>query len=399
MSCLVRSAAALLVAIAAPGQSAAADPPPLTLEHVLAATRPAPEELSTQVDLWRARQLAAVSSRGLASGWTLAISGGPRRAPEVSDADLAAELEIPLLTDDGARPDLLESLEQAEALLPSAARGEALAVVATAFVDAWAAQEIEAARGEVLAATETWLATARSRVAVGADAPFEAELVALERHRAAAALVEARAHRLAAWGSLAAVATLPAQPVALAPPPTSPRPDAESARRLLRSSLALRAVEARTALARSMLALQRSRDESRWALRSTLAREGDEAVAHLGVAYRWPRRDERRLLRAATEAEFAALARAGELARAALSSRLESALAFDDGEPLASRDGSISIAQSALTARLLEGKALPSEVLPVRLQLLAAAEATIERRAALARAAATLFYLIAEPLP
>lgn len=396
MSILIWGAAALLAAPAAP---AAVVGSPLTLDRALAAARPGPAELAAQAELARARHLAAVSSGGLADGWSLAISGGPRRADDVSRTDLAAEVEVPLLAGGGARAELLLHLARVEELLPRAARAETREALAMSYAEAWAAQEIESLRAEALAASDAWLAQARSRVEAGAEAPFEADLVAIERQRAATALRAARAARLVAWGALAAAAALPEKPVPLMAPPVSASPDAGSARRQLASALALHAIDTRAALARSALDLQRTRDESRWSLRSTLAREGEEEIAHVGVAYRIPRANERELAQRAAEAERDAVTRDAELARAGLFSRLESALVEAGGEPADLAVEAIIRTRHALTARLLEGKSRPSEVLPLRLQLLAAEEAAIERHVALARAAATLERLLTEVQP
>ena len=396
MSLLVWSAALLLAAPAAP---AAVVGSPLALEQALAAARPGPAELAAQAELARTRHLAAATAGRLADGWSLAFSGGPRRAEDDSGTDLAAEIEVPLLAGGDARAELLRHLARVEELLPRAAQAETREALAASYAEAWAAQEIETLRAEALGAADAWLAQARSRVDAGAEAPFEADLVVLERQRAATALRAARAARLVAWGALAAAATLPEEPVPLAAPPVSAPPDAGSARRQLPSALALHAVDARAALARSALDLQRTRDESRWSLRSTLGREGEEEVAHVGVAYRMPRANERELAQRAVEAERDAVTRDAELARAGLFSRLESALVEAGGEPADLAVDSITRTRGALTARLLEGKSRPSEVLPLRLQLLAAEEAAIERRATLARATATLERLLTEVQP
>ena len=396
MSIFIWGAAALLAAPAAP---AAVVSSPLTLDQTLAAARPGPAELAVQTELARARHLAAATAGRLADGWSLAFSGGPRRAEDDSGTDLAAEVEVPLLAGGDARAELLRHFARVENLLPRAARAETREALAATYAEAWAAQELESLRAEALGAADAWLAEARGRVEAGAEAPFEADLVAIERQRAATALRAARAARLVAWGALAATAALPEEPVPLVAPPVSAPPDARSAQSQLASALALHAIDARAALAHSALDLQRTRDESRWSLRSTLAREGEEEIAHVGVAYRIPRANERELAQRAAEAERNAVTRDAELARAGLFSRLESALVEAGGEPADLAVEAIARTRGALTARLLEGKSRPSEVLPLRLQLLAAEEDAIERRATLARATATLERLLTEVQP
>ena len=132
------------------------------------------------------------------------------------------------------------------------------------------------------------------------------------------------------------------------------------------------------------MSLEHARGQSRWSLRSELAREGDEEVGRIGFGYRFPRSGERSAAAASIEARLAAIARAAEIDRSALASRFAAARAIVEGAGTDPATESVSKSRVALQALVSEGKARPSEVLPLRRQLLAAEAAEVERRAALA---------------
>jgi hypothetical protein len=145
------------------------------------------------------------------------------------------------------------------------------------------------------------------------------------------------------------------------------------------------------------LALVRARAgaaRSRWALQSEVAAEGDERLAHLGVAYRLPLPGERGALAAEQTAAEASAERAAQVELAALDARLAAAAAALDGELPALDSRQLEHAGRALMARLAEGKERASQILPLRRQLLEARLAGLAAHAARARAQAELHFLL-----
>jgi hypothetical protein len=225
----------------------------------------------------------------------------------------------------------------------------------------------------------------------------------VERREAAIALAAARAERRTAWSALAARCELPAEPQPLAPPRWAAADAAAESRSA--AAAAFRAVDLRSELASAAVELDAARDRSRWLLRGEAAQEGDEDVARVGFAYRFPRSGESAALDARRASELARIARDTELESAALAARLAAAhelrAATSEGEEASDIDSAATIAsiRTALEALITEGRSRVSEILPLRRQLLAAEISEVERAAALARATAEIEYLTTEVQP
>ena len=385
----MKRAGALLFLLLA--TSTVAAPHALDFGDVLAARRPSPEEVSAQVLLADARRSAAGGAGLAAEGTSLSVLGGPRRADSgESEADLGVGIELPLLAGRDSRAELAAKLERLEHPLIRGSRAVAAADLASAFVDVWLAQSTAEVREHDLAAAEEWLTAARLRVEAGADPPYEPTLVAGERDRALVELVAVRRELELAWGELAAFADVgpaPREVTLQGLPSASPLSASEE-------GAAAISIAAREELAVGLARVRGSSARSRWSLTGEVATEGDERLAHVGVAYRLPLRGERSAIEQEQTAAEAQATREADSARAALRARLAAARTALAAASPALGSSDLLRAQQALTARLAEGKERPSEILPLRRQLLEARLAGLAARAAEARAAAEIHFLL-----
>ena len=384
---------------------------PARLEDLLARARPSAEELAVASELAAARRELGATSARFAEGPTLGVEAGPRRSDGSTDADLSVELDLPLLAKANGRGEVLAALERAESSLPAAARAETRGRIAAAYISAWAAEREALLRGEDVRTVERWLQIARRRLDQGAEAAFEIDLIGFDREQARAARAEALAARAAAWAQLAVwveppLVPLPnpesGEPLAEPSPPDLP-PDGDFAPRLEAAPLAL-ALGARRDLSVSLARFEQARAQSRWALRSSVAREAEESVARFGLAYRFPLAAERPVAEQALRSAVAAADRESEQGRAELRGRFVAArsryaaLAADlppSGETAPSPERALA----AIELRLAEGKARPSEALLMRRAVIAAELARIQRRAAWLAASWELDVLIGEVKP
>ena len=365
----------------------------LTFSDAVAQRRPHPEEIELE-RLLAEGQRAAAGGRALgAEGPTASVEAGPRDVPEGREADLAVGIELPLLAARSERQALAEMLPDAAGSMRAGARAVADAELADAFIAAWLAQAIAELRQQDLAAVDSWLGAARRRAEAGADPPYEPTLVAGERDRAIVELIEARREVELAWGELKALSDVPLrpEPLDLAGVPGVARPEATSSPAAAANVRA--GIESRRRLAVALARALAASSSSRWGLAGTVAREGDERLAHLGVAYRLPLRGERSAIAAEQTAAEAQALRDSELRLTALDARVAAAEATlaSAGPMLDSAD--LDRAQAALAVRVEEGKERPSEVLPLRRQLLEARVAALRARAARLAAEAQLHFL------
>jgi len=364
---------------------------PLELPQLEAARRPHPAELEADARLAAARRALARSAGALLGGAVLSVAAGPRRVDGgESESDLAVGVELPLSFARPEQRELASALAAAEPWLKGAAEVEARRDLSGAFVELWRAQERVELRREELATVDRWLESVRRRVEAGADAAYEAALVAGERARAALELERAEEAAATARAGLIALAHLPAGELLLAPPP-EPSASADCAG----EGILAGAARTGAVLAAAEAGLDRRAESSRWALAGDLAREGDEEVARVGLAYRIAPRGERAALEEVRAAAAATALRSAERTLAALGGRRNAALARLAAPPPPDASGEVTAALAALAARLAEGKSRPSEVLPLRRQLLAAREAALDARAERALAAAELAALCA----
>lgn len=372
---------------------------PLDLTAVLERARPSPAALAVERELAEARRDLARSAGILLEGPAVSAEAGPRRTPGGDDGDLALGVDLPLAGDSAERRAALEAWKRAARERTAAATLESRLAVELAYLEAWEAAAALALVGREIATLERWRAVVEARVDAGAAAAFERVLVDAELESARLESAEARARALAAWSTLDAVAAVGATPLPL-DEPVAPaiQPEANGAE----EPLLVRAARSRLELERARIALEAAREASRWSLGGSLAREGDEEVARLGVGYRLPLGGEGEAIRQVRAERERESARAAELAEAELAARRAAALerwrALATATPAESSFG-IDEAAAALEARLAAGKDRPTEALLVRRELVRARATRLAARAARLRAGFELAALTTETLP
>ncbi len=384
-------------------------PPAVTLSDLLARARPSPELLQAEARIAELERALAETAGRLREGPTVALAAGPRRAEGSTEPDLGLDLELPLFSGGGTRERLASLLQASSAAWRAEARALAEARLRSAYLAAWAAERRLALRRDELATAERLLGVARRRVEAGAEPPYQSVLAAADHAVAGMAVAEAEGERARAWAEIAVLAE-PGTEGALA----DPEPDRDGARPVpsdsagldatgLRERLAAGALRAaavaRGEVAEALARLGAARDDSRWSLASGVAREADERVARVGVAYRFARRGEREALVRATEAAAHAARREAEVESAGLAARLDAALGRRRALAASPAPVATEPALAALELRLTEGKSSLSEVLLLRRQLVAAREATLDRRLALHQVDAEILLLTAEVTP
>ncbi len=373
---------------------------PLTLEHLQAKARPAPETWRTEA-LLAERHRQSQESRGfLREGPTLSVSAGPRRGPGApGTTDRGIEVDLPLFLSPRIRAELDRSLGRAHPLLQEAARREGALRLRTAYLDAWLAARLLALRETDLATVSHWLRAAQSRFEAGADPAYQVTLVEGEHLKVQQELDEARGRAAHTWGTLLALVELPPAPVPLADPGPVPPISTEKLQERLQAGPLRVALLAQIDLEERSLRLKEAQELSRWSLRGSHAQEGDEKVTRLGFAVRLPRPGEGSAVRHSTEAQLRALQGESRQALAELDARAQSAaLRLTQAVPSA-RTPDFAQALTAVGLRLQEGRERPSEALPLRRQLLEAQMASLQRLHAQHLLTAELQTLLSEVHP
>ncbi|MBL0210961.1 MAG: TolC family protein [Holophagaceae bacterium] len=353
---------------------------PLSYDEILQRARTSPEQLRTEALLaGRERQLRG-SSGLLREGPSIGFSAGPRSSPLTpTTTDRTVEIDLPLFLSQSTQRRLEKALGKADPALRESARIEARFRLRQAYLEAWLAERLLVLREADLTTVQTWLQAARVRLEAGADPAFQVSLVEGEALKAQLDLDEARRNRLQAWANLRTVSAVPAAPVPLADsgdPVFLPAQDLPA--RFDRSSLR-RAIDARLELEEQTLRQQEALSTSRWSLRGSTSREGEERITKLGFAYRFPRPGETRAIHRETEANLSAAKQELEIARIELDARFQSALTRLVNTSAPTPFASFDTALRAVGMRLSEGKERPSEALPIRRQLLEAQVASLRR--------------------
>jgi len=377
-----------------------AQAPPLSFDDILTQARRSPGQDRTEA-LLAERHRALAGTRGfLREGPSLGLSVGPRTSSVApSTTDQSVDLDLPLFLSPGIRRRLETALGEADPTLRGASRIEARFHLRQAYLDAWLAERLLQLREADLATVRTWLRAARMRLEAGADAGFQVSLVEGEALRAEADLDEARRQRLNAWAGLRTVAEVPGMPVPLADPGDPPALSTVGLQARFEASALRRAIQSRLGLEEQALRHQEALATSRWSLRGSYAREGEERIGKVGLAYRFSRPGEGQALRRETEATLQATRRELEAALLELETRFQSALARLQAAtpPLPFQGFELSL--HAISLRLSEGKERPSEALPIRRQLLEAQAASYRRLQAAHLLSAELQALTAEVNP
>ncbi|WP_306590602.1 TolC family protein [Geothrix sp. 21YS21S-4] len=348
----------------------AAQAPPLSFDDILSRARSGPAQYRAEALLAERHRALAGTGGFLREGPALALSAGPRAQPSAPTfTDRAVEVDLPLFLSPGVRRRLEAALGEADPLLRSAGGIEARFQLRRAYLDAWLAERLLHLRERDLATVETWLQAARARLEAGADPAFQAALVEGELLRAQGDLDEARQQRAAAWAALRHLAEVPAAPAPLTEPGDPPGGFPDGLRARYEAGTLRRALLAQADLEQQALRHQEALAASRWSLRGSYAREGEERVGRVGLAYRFARPGEAAALRRETEAALQAGRREGELALEELDARFQAAMARLPAAPPRAF-AAFDPALQAVELRLREGRERPSEALPIRRQLL-----------------------------
>ena len=357
-----------------------AQAPPLSYDDILQRARTSPGQYRAEA-LLAERARALSGSRGfLREGPALAVSAGPRTSPTAATTtDRAVDLDLPLFLSPGIRRQLEQALGQADPVLRGAAEVEARFQLRQAYLAAWLAERLLRLREADLATVEAWLQAAQARLAAGADPGFQVSLVEGEVLRAQADLDEARRQHQLAWAGLRALAEVPGLPVPLADPGELPPTPTGQLQSRFEASALRRALQSRLDLEDQALRHQEALATSRWSLRGSYAREGEERVGRVGLAYRFSRPGESGAIHREVEASRQAARRELDIARLDLDARFQSALSRSQSAVPAAPFKGFEQALKAVGLRLSEGKERPSEALPIRRQLLEAQAASYRR--------------------
>ena len=375
--------------------AAAAFAAPWTLDELVDARRPHPAELEVEQRLRQAERRLAASAGLVREGVTLSAEAGPRRAGGETESDTALAVDLPIWTDGAARRAAVVALRSAAPKLRAAAAAEAEREIGLAAVAVWAAAERDALAADALAVVERWRSESGRRIAAGAEAEFEATLVAGELERSRFERAEAAAEVALARARLAALVTMPLEEAVVAPPTIESR-IAESLESRFAAGAPRLAARADAELVRAIAALDAAAENARFGLAGSVAREGEEEVARLGVAYRFPLPGETRAIAARRDAETATAARLAERAEAELAARFAAALARLAAAPPALDAAALDRAERAIELRWSEGRSRVAELVPLRRALLDARRARIDSRLARAEAQLELRFLTQE---
>ena len=299
-----------------------AQAPPLSFDDILQRARTSPGQYRMEA-LLAGRHRALSGTRGfMRDGPSLGIAAGPRtRSTTATTTDQSVDLDLPLFLSPGTRRRLEEALGQADPALREAARIESRFQLRQAYLDAWLAERLLQLREADLVTVQTWLRAAQARLEAGADPGFQVSLVEGEVLRAQVDLDEARRQRLNTWAGLRTVSDVPERPVPVADPGDAGPLPAEGLQARFEASSLRRAIQSRLELEQQALRHQQALATSRWSLRGSYSREGEERISKVGLAYRFPRPGEGQAIRRDTEATLQATRRELEIALLELDAR------------------------------------------------------------------------------
>ncbi len=354
--------------------------PLLTFDEIQLRTRTSPEQYRTEA-LLAERQRALAGTQGfMREGPSFGVSVGPRTNPSApTTTDQTVDVDLPLFLAGGTRRRLEQSFGKADPALREAARIEARFRLRQAYLEAWLSEQLLALRESDLATVQTWLKASKARLEAGADPAFQVSLVEGEVLKAQLDLDEARRQRLLAWSNLRALAEVPSAPISLAGPGEAMLPLEESLSAKFERSSLRRALQSRLDLDQQALIHQEALATSRWSLRGSYGKEGEDRITKVGLAYRFSRPGEGRAIRQEAEANLQATKRELEIALLELEGRFQSALTRLQTAAPAAPFAAFDTALRAVSLRLSEGKERPSEALPIRRQLLEAQVAYLRR--------------------
>jgi hypothetical protein len=375
--------------------------PPLTLDEVLAKSKAPIAKLNVDAILAEGRLQVKGASGFMRESPSVSVSAGPRAgAGAPSSSDQTIELEAPLMLNRGPARQLASRLDSSAPLLYSAADLDNRLSIHQAFLGAWLAQHIEAVRADDYIQVKGWLEIAKARSESGADPAFQLEMVKGELIKSRLDWEEAKRARIQAWNVLRSLSDLPEAPQGLEHHHQEGALgkggiNAKELEARYQNGAMRRASAARQGIEQGQINLQTALSDSRWNLSGSYAKESDERITKIGIAYRFRRSGEASAIRAEQRARLETSKRNTELELAALDLRFASAmqtLASSEGYPDAP---DIAASLEALTLRLQEGKDRPSEAIPMRRQFLEIRIAELQRSHSLNLARAELLTLTA----
>jgi len=364
---ILRGALPCLLALQAVAQT------PLSYQDIQAKARSTPEQWRAEAQLAERQSQLQESRAFMREGPTVSFSAGPRRSPgSPGSTDRGLEVDLPLFLSSRIRKELESSLGNAHPLVMEAANREAGLRLRKAYLDAWLASRQLNLREMDLALVETWLKASQARLEAGADPAFQVALVEGERLKAFQDLDEARSQAAQTWGALSSLADIPPDSTSLADPGSIPAlPGGNLALRLKEGPIR-KALMAHAELEERSLHLQESMAQSRWSLRGSFAKEGEEKVTRIGVAVRLPRPGEQGAAQRRTDTQIRALRGETRRALAELDARALGAATRLQQAAATPTVPDFTQAIAAVGLRLQEGRERPSEALPIRRQLMEA---------------------------
>lgn len=370
----------LLLLGLAPGLLLAQAPSTLSFDDILRRARVSPEQYRVEA-LLAERQVHLRGTQGfLREGPTVGYSAGPRRAASLpTSTDQSLDVDMPLFLSQGTRQRLETSLGKADPVLKESAKREASFHLRQAYLDAWLEERLLQIRETDLATVRLWLKTAQIRFEAGADPAFQVSLVEGELLKGQLDLDEARRRRAQAWAMLRVLAEVQESPQPLADPESISYPPDDNLRSRYESGPLRKAIQARLDLEEQTLRLQAAQTQSRWSLRGSYSKEGEDRIAKVGVAYRFSRPGEGQALQRSTEAQVQSTRREMEMALAELDGRFQVVVQRLQDLPSAEPPRDFSPSIRAVSLRLQEGKERPSEALPMRRQLIEAQASALRR--------------------
>jgi hypothetical protein len=317
--------------------------------------------------------------------------------------DQTVEIDAPLMFNRGPVRQLASRLNAAASILYSAADLENRLAIHRAFLDAWAAERAEAIRAEDDLLVQEWLEIAETRSESGADPAFQLDLVMGELLKSRLDLEEAKRSRIQAWAALVSLSDLPKAPRPLVYAQDDASgvlcTDASGLEGRYQNGALRRAAAARQGLEMGHINLQSAQSNSRFSISGSYAREGDERVGRIGLAYRFPRPGEASAKKAERRALMETSSRNAELALAELDLRFSTAMRTVEPDKNYPKAPDVAASLEALTLRLAEGKDQPSDAIPIRRQFLEIRIRELQREHTHNLAIAELSALTAEGLP
>ncbi|BDU70296.1 hypothetical protein GETHOR_23970 [Geothrix oryzae] len=377
-----------------------AQAPPLSFDDILQRAQTSPGQYRVEALLAERHRALSGTQGFLREGPSMGLTAGPRtNSATPTTTDQSVDLDLPLFLSPATRHRLEEALGQANPALREAAKIEARFRLRQAYLDAWLAERLLQLREADITTVQAWLKAAQARLEAGADPGFQVSLVEGEVLRAQADLDESRRQRLNAWASLRAMADVPISPVPLADPGDAQVLPSDGLQARFEDGALRQAIQSRLNLEQQALRHQEALATSRWSLRGSYAKEGEERIGKIGLAYRFSRPGEGRAIHRETEATLQAAKRELEIALLELDARFQSAWTRLRTAPPPTLFKGFDRSLKAVSLRLSEGKERPSEALPIRRQLLEAQAASYRRLQAAHLLSAELQALTSEVNP